>query len=296
MSRQVGIIYNPISGSGESKKAACALEKQLKGAGFGVLVEQTLPDYREEQITAFLNSITQLVIAGGDGSLRGLLPFLVKTSVAIAMLPTGNKSLFASQFGMNRDFNQVLARLNNGKTEQHFVPTVNGHPFFSMVSIGFDSVVVNKLSLKRNGPVSDWSYAAPIFSSLLNHQAPRLSLTVDGKEVISEEEGFLIIGNNRQYAFNLPLVPEADSSRQELVARFFPYRSSLGFARLIAKAFLSPNALISNSTAHRGLQFQVKVLSPSGFPFQADGDSVEKESALVLATDCRLNVLNCRDE
>lgn len=279
------LYYNPISGQGRSLRAATKLKPFLELEGYSVVMRNSKDT---QGLESLVKDIDALVVLGGDGTLMYLIPVLQATGTPVYKLPMGVESLFSKEFKMSSEPKRVLQALKSGSASARLPGTVNGQQFFTMVSLGLDSAVVEKVAAVRSSPIGRFGYVWPTIKSLLLHQAPVITLRVDGREVIREQPGFLIIANTSQYALGLKYTPEANSEDQNLVARFFPYKS-------VFKSFLwSMDALLrTNRPSHlpffSGQHFEVETMRP--YPVQADGEymgitpvsvSVSKEPIQVI--------------
>lgn len=290
-SLHIGISYNPISGRGASYRTAKGVDACLRRLG----MQTTMCDsdvFRSSQPASCpLADVDYLLIAGGDGTLMAALDWLSRSRVPVYMLPTGNESLFARQFGMTRDPSGVIRCIQRGVVGEHLLADVRGRLFFTMASVGLDSEVVRALAAKRTGTIRRWSYVMPAMKCMVGHRAPRLSLHVDGQQTIRQQEGFLIVANTPQYALRTAYVPEAASTERRLCARFFPYRTTWGYLRFSLPLV---NGIKDPPAAYpliRGERFDIRVEQDRAYPVQADGEHVGTTPAVVARSDRTLRVL-----
>lgn len=285
-SKRVLVLFNPISGSGRGPALATALADRLARRGHTVESAATTP----EPTRLRYSDLDAVVVCGGDGTLLNLLPELIRTRVPVYMLPAGNESLFAAKLGMPaEDLRAAVGAVERNKAEEHFVGFVNETPFFTMASIGFDADVVAHVARNRKGPAGNRGYVLPVLSALVSHRPPRLRLAVDGKTVLDGSPGTLIVANTSAYALGVSLVPEADSLSPQLVARFFPYSTSLGFPLVAARALASRGGHWPWTSVFRGNIFRVEATAERFV--QADGDPVGTTPAVIRKTDARIAIL-----
>ncbi len=290
-SLHIGISYNPISGRGASYRAAKDVDAALGRLG----VQTTMCDSgvfsASPSAASPLADADYLLIAGGDGTLMAALEWLSRSRVPVYMLPTGNESLFARQFGMTRDPSDVVRCIKRGAVGEHWLAEVNGRLFFTMASLGLDSEVVRSLAARRTGTIRRWSYIAPAVKCMVGHCPPRISLHVDGEPRIGRQDGFLIVANTPQYAMRTAYVPEASSTERCLYARFFPYRTAWGYLRFslpLIHCFKYPSATYPFICGER---FEIRVEHDAAYPIQADGEYVGATPAVVVRSQRTLRVL-----
>src|SRR6201995_4573807 len=105
MPRKLLYIINPISGTKNKKTAREIIEKETKNAGFPYAVYPSVAngDY------SFLHSIikkeklTDVVIAGGDGTINQVVNSLRKFDVQFGIIPSGSGNGLAFSAGIKKD-------------------------------------------------------------------------------------------------------------------------------------------------------------------------------------------------
>ena len=272
--KKVALVYNPISGRGKSVAASKRIQEHLEQRGVGVELLGPVREMVNNGLVSHLESIDALLVAGGDGTLRDVLPTLFETKTPVYLIPTGTESLFAREFSMSKSPSVVLDTIEAGSISKHYVAEANGLPFFTMVSIGLDSEVIFHISEVRNGPINHLHYVGPIFKSIWKHKAPRFSMAVDGKKVLEEVQGLLIIANNKQYALRIGYVPEADSETPELCARFFPYKSVWKYGVWAVRCMMGRPLNLGKDYFFRGEEFKIEMSEGEQYPVQADGEYI----------------------
>jgi diacylglycerol kinase family enzyme len=123
----------------------------------------------------------------------------------------------------------------------------------------------------RNGAITRIAYAGPILRELHRPTVAPLTVSTDGKVLIREQPGMLIIANARTYAAGIDPGRRASTSDGLLDVVFFPGRSGFRLATWV---------LASRARMHigrRGLVYQtarsIHVSSETPLPWQLDGES-----------------------
>ncbi len=288
MSDTILLLFNPIAGKGRSEATIKDLEKSLIERGYATLSSGVLDYIQDLHKTQPLTNFQAAVIAGGDGTIRSLLSLITNPTIPIYNIPMGNESLFAREFCMKNNLNQITSLLEVKSYKTCFIPEANQMPFFSMVSVGFDSEVVSSIAKNRTGTIGHRGYVLPILKTAVSHKAPIIDLTVDGEKVISSEPGFVIVANCKQYALSMPFIPEADCERKELVARFFPYNGLREYLLFNIRTLTGQKGL-PGSKFFRGEKFLIETESP--FPAQVDGDYLGNTPVELKTTGNTIKVL-----
>lgn len=219
-SRDVLILANPYSGTGENQRRVAALEAALKPLGLATRQCWDLDERAQLLAKPDIGERFRCVVsAGGDGSMAGVVNDLRAggdtTRAAIAMLPMGNENLFAREFGHDKKPADLARAIDRLDTRTIDVGDANGRLFTLMASAGFDSEVVKRVDKWRrqtNGNglkrVNRLSYAPRITSVLTRYRYPPVTLTPEGGEPVTGVHAFVF--NIGQYGGGLRIGAHAD--------------------------------------------------------------------------------------
>jgi diacylglycerol kinase family enzyme len=149
-------------------------------------------------------------------------------------VPCGNENLFAREFGMKCDAEVLRRAIGGARTKRIDVGLVeergNGaaQPYLLMCGVGPDAGVIERLTALRTKAIGHLAYVEPVTREVLSPRLPRLVIDVDGKRVIDEKRGMLIVANSRQYGFRLDPADRASMTDGLLDVVFLPCGTSLG--------------------------------------------------------------------
>lgn len=274
--KRVLIIFNPISSAGNTESLAREYGKSLVNHGITVEIcksKKKMKSYK--RLETDITGHDLLVVIGGDGTVRKLLPLLSKTDTPVYVVPGGNESLFARSYGMSANPEDLLQTITYGRCLEQFYGLISGKgiqgekPFFIMASMGFDSLTVKRIG-KRKGPINDSTYVWCGFNALVSLHHPTVTVYIDGQTVIDHKSGYIIVANSSAYARNLQLVPTANPSVKKLVLGFLP-----GAKR--QHELIKALRMLQHEPAGLPLQYfsgesiSLTVHEPS-YPLQVDGD------------------------
>lgn len=281
--RNIGILYNPISGRGESLATAHELHALLQKEGYISQIIQSQPKTRASLLFEPLERLDALVALGGDGTLLGLLDTLLDLQLPIYLMPFGNECLFSKEFGMSKNPEKVLEAIKANTVLENDVAIANGERFFTMLSIGFDSEVVHKVSKIRTGPINKMYYLRAILKCIFAHVPPEITLSIDSEKIIDKKKGFLNIANTKQYALGILFNPKADAQSRSLTATFIPYNTSLSFLWQTFCFFLKKGS--DSFELPKGQSFEISLTNK--YPIQVDGDPLFEDSSFTVRLDER---------
>jgi diacylglycerol kinase (ATP) len=235
---RAAILYNSASGRGMGERVAMGARQVLERRG---VVVASLPTDREPDFAARLRELLSgtdlLVVAGGDGTLHSSLAAVVGTGIPVYHLALGTENLFARQFGMDRTpqrLDRAIAawRTLDVDTGEAAQGGQADRKFSLMGSVGADAAVIRTLHQTRRGPISHLTYLRPIAAQVLQPWLPRLCVEVDGKPLVSDAPGMVVVANSRQYGWRIDPAVNASMTDGLLDVVFFPASGKLGGLRL----------------------------------------------------------------
>jgi len=240
-------------------------------------------DAREVDVTAATSEVPSLldwaqavVIVGGDGTLHHTLPALVSRPRPVYHAAMGTENLFAREFGHVPNAERVAEIVSGGRTRTIDIASLSATGasksrvlFAIMASFGPDASIIHRLCGTRSGPIRHASYVGPILRELVSPRVPVVSVSIDGRRMVGERPGMVVIANLRQYALRLDPAPAADPADGLLDVVFIPGRSLPSIALALSAWRLGGR---SEAVGGRGRVIQVE--SSGRMPMQADGEAV----------------------
>jgi diacylglycerol kinase (ATP) len=269
------VIFNPISGAGRAKQLAEELVSEAEAQGLDLELMETSPAPPETWLREPLQGRRGLVVIGGDGAVRSAAAEAAIAGIPMIHMPAGNENLFAREFGMTADPEEVVRRLRFGQVRHLDLARglVDGSPdevIVLMASIGFDADVVHDLASNRSGPANHLSYLLPTLRSLIGFKPPVIQAIVDGEKVFGPGPAVVMVANSRQYAARLDPARRArmDDGLLDLVV--MPTRGRWDLALWLVQ-LLRGRHLESPKLCYRaGSSIELRLEKPA--VWQVDGD------------------------
>ncbi len=227
---RVVVVCNPASGRGKGPRVADEAIGALTRGG----VAASRLDVNRSEPVAFLDSLRiaaqdhdVVVIAGGDGTVHFSLPALIGARAALYHLPLGTENLFSREFAMRRGHDALLRAVTRQRRVRMDIATLtrDGGPvrhFAIMCSVGPDAGVIERLAATRQGAISHLSYTMPVLREVVRPRVATMRVEVDGKPLVVDGTGMLVIANTRQYALRIDHAHRASASDGLLDVVFMP--------------------------------------------------------------------------
>ncbi|MEO6683998.1 MAG: YegS/Rv2252/BmrU family lipid kinase [Ginsengibacter sp.] len=280
MSRNILFFINPISGT----KNKDHLEKKifnrciLDGAAFQILFTSADGDYRFLKAKIEEDSITDVVICGGDGSLRNIITELLNTNVQVGIIPYGSGNGLARSASIPLSIDEALEVIFRGTAYPVDAIMINNHLSCHLSGFGFDAQVAHDFARKKKRGLK--MYIMQVAKNFFATKNYLFEINIEGKH-LAEEALCVCISNSNQFGNNFKIAPKASICDGLLdVIIFKKSTKSLTLLSLAKQIFSGEIDRISeeNLDKKRVLYFQTSELTinnPQKAPLHIDGDPAE---------------------
>jgi YegS/Rv2252/BmrU family lipid kinase len=194
------VILNPHAGGGKGAHDQKIIEQQLKNSeiSYQLSISQ-YPGHAIELTRKFiLEGATQLIVAGGDGTLNEVVNgiFLAghqcQDEITLGMLPVGTGNDWIKTFGIPDHYQNAIDILRANKTVKQDVGEItclmDGQTtkryFVNIAGFGFDALVAkNANNLKFKGITGIRVYIQSLLSGYLNYKSRNTKIIIDGVDL-----------------------------------------------------------------------------------------------------------------
>jgi diacylglycerol kinase (ATP) len=179
----------------ELRKRQLSFCKSLTKEDTGSLIKKSFNDYEV------------FIAAGGDGTVHTVAEQLVGSNKILGVLPIGSGNGFAKEFGFRLNVRSLLSDIKKADSMNIDVIEINDNLCLNVAGIGLDSFVAHSFNdLKLRGFLP---YVWLTFKTFLALRPFKVTIKIDGEDVISEKLFVLTIANTRQFGNNAFIAPEA---------------------------------------------------------------------------------------
>lgn len=244
--RKAIIISNPKTGRYATRRLRPIEEiwAYLKGQDVEAeLINTTGPgDATRLAATAALNGVSDVIVAGGDGTINEALQGLVGTHARLAILPRGTANVLARDLGLPIDCDRaadIIVRSNSRRI--HVGCAVDevsdtSRYFVLMAGIGLDASVVRRVHpglKKRFGQGAFWFSG---LSHLADWKPKPFEIEADGKTFVAT---FATIGKAASYGGDLSVTPRARLDQPDFEICIITSQSRVRYLQLLSYAMRS---------------------------------------------------------
>lgn len=276
---RIAIVFNPRSGRGRAAAAFELLRSALTADGHTVV---GVPTQATDPLARAISGNELVIAAGGDGTCNLVAGACMRTGAIMMPYPMGTENLLAREFGCFADVDAACAMINATPPTTIDVGHAAGAHFLLMCGIGPDASVTQRMADRRTGAIRHLSYFEPIVEEFMNPNLPAVTIDIDGRRLVDQQRGMVLIANGRRFALGLNPCPDADMSDGLLDVVFMPARSGFGALTWFLQAKAGQHLNRESICAGQGQHITILPDRPSAFQIDGDpGSVVGRQQTLV---------------
>ena len=215
MQRKMLLYVNPISGTRSKKAFLPAIENQISQAGipYELLYTNAGGEYSYLPEKIETESITDIVIIGGDGTIGKITRFLVEVDVNIGIIPMGSGNGLALAAKIPTDPLKAIDVILNGKGRYIDAFFVNQTFACMLAGLGFDAQVAHDFAKESSRGLKTY-LRQTIYQFFVADPYP-FELVHDGHSFRTDAY-FISIANSNQFGNRVTIAPKASLSDGKL--------------------------------------------------------------------------------
>jgi diacylglycerol kinase (ATP) len=278
--RYIIYIINPISGTRTKKDLQSYLEAETTGKKIPFMTFPSVASGDYSFLIPFIkeHKVTDVVIAGGDGTISQVVNSLMSQPVNFGIIPCGSGNGLAYTARIPKSPAEALKIIFNGRASSIDGFVINDHFACMLCGLGFDAKVAHDFAQQPRRGLT--TYVKEVLKNFFAARA--YSFSIDVKNTTIQTEAFFIsIANSNQFGNNFTIAPLASLSDGLLDIVIVTHQNKLGLLidtlrQVRGKNKLQPDTVINKD---RGvIYFQtdrlfVKNLSQA--PLHIDGEPAE---------------------
>lgn len=280
MKRRLLYIINPISGTKNKVSLQDLIKEKTIAAGFEFAIYPSVAngDYSFLHHIIKEQNFTDVIVAGGDGTINQVINNLKSLDVQFGILPCGSGNGLAFSADIPKSAEKALKIIFNGKTKTCDAFLVNKTFACMLVGLGFDAQVAHDFA---NDPKRGLStYIKKTVTNFFTAKTYPFVITTNKKQ-IKTEALFVTIANSNQFGNHFTIAPEASlndglldivvmTKQNKLSALIQAFKQVGGYNKLQKLEVINEEASV--------LYFQtaeLKIENKQLAPMHIDGDPIE---------------------
>jgi len=293
MKRKLVYLINPISGTAKKDGLLPLIEQISKehNASYEIVHTNAAGDYEflKEKIAA--ESITDVVVIGGDGTVNQVVNALKSAPVNFGIVPMGSGNGLALAAGIPKKPQEALRFIFTGTPQKTDAFLINGRFSCMLSGIGFDAQVAHDFATKASRGLLTYTQQSII--NFFKAHPYQFEVVLDNFSFFTDAF-FISIANSNQFGNNFTIAPKASLSDGllDIVIVQKMNKAKLPFA--VLRQIRGNNKLqelVENISQKNILYFQVPSLTiknPKHAPLHIDGEPTETadEFNITILKDC----------
>lgn len=243
MARKVTLISNPKTGryALRQRRPIQELASNLESLGLTVDLKLTSGPGEAAEIAsrAARNGSSDVIVAGGDGTINEAIQGLAGTKARLAIIPRGTANVLARELGLPLDDAQAVAVAAKGKSRKIYLGLAidetmdTSRHFVLMAGIGLDASVVRRVQPSLKKRIGKGAFWISGLSHLATWNPRPFTLEIDGVEYAAT---FAAIGKSPRYGGDLAITPGARLDQREFEVCIIQTTSRLRYLHLLSHA------------------------------------------------------------
>lgn len=280
MQRRFLYIINPISGTNDKQPLLNLIQARSAAAGcsYSIYPSVANADY------SFLDEIipqqefTDIVIAGGDGTVNQAIAGLKKHNLPFGIIPSGSGNGLAFSAGIPKNPAKALDIIFKGKNAWTDAFLMNGRFACLLCGLGFDAQVAHDFALDKGRGL--YTYVKKIFQGFFTARAYPFVIQLKDNEV-KLDAYFISVANSNQFGNQFTIAPKASLTDGLLDVVVMACQSKWNvllqtLLQVTGYHQLQQVERLNDQTSVIYFQTgQLTIVNPEGAPMHLDGEPIE---------------------
>lgn len=279
--RRIAFLMNPSAGTRKKKRLKEFIESSAKEKGISFEFIATNADGKYPQLEKEIQhgKYSDVIIIGGDGTVRNVVAALRHTGVRFGLVPTGSGNGLALSAKIPVDPKKALDIIFEGVAYPVDALSVNGHFSCMLSGIGFDAKVAHEFS--RSPTRGLQTYLKIGFRNFFNARTYPFRIHAGG-DVTHTEAYFISIANSNQFGNQFTIAPRAklNDGLMDIVVvqKMNKLQLLISVIQQIRFGDIREDIFKKNCILYFQTD-QFKIENPGNAPFHIDGDPADSSSS-----------------
>lgn len=256
---RIKLIYNPAAGGGTFGNYLGGIQNFLieKGIPTDMFIANSASDFCEQINQTDQAVYTEIVVAGGDGSLNLAVNAILRAGldIPLGIIPTGTANDFATYLGMPMDLKSTAEVLCKMKIRQIDVGQVNGQYFINVCGGGIFTDISYRIDRNKKRLLGKAAYYFQGLMDLPKLSGIKLRISAPDANVDITDDFYLFLvcnGSNIGGFSNIVSGAEADDGLLDFVALkvFPPTQIPVVAAKILAGDHLKDDRFVHFQASH----------------------------------------------
>lgn len=262
--RKSYFIINPDSGNKQGKKLIPRINELWKKAdiAYEVYITRDHTDIAVGVSNAILIEATEIIVAGGDGTILAIVNALDGYSISLGIIPCGTGNDFARSNGINLNSEKAISDiLDHCITRKINIGKCNGFHFLNVASVGIDAAIVQRTKKVKKWVSGPLAYLISSIIEIIWYTPLEVTLTIEGESYQRTVE-LVAIANGKYYGGGMMIAPMADSTDGYFDVVMIRSMKKLRLIRLLPTLYSGSHLRESEVEIFKSKRIQIDFSSP----------------------------------
>lgn len=208
MKRRLLYIINPISGTRNKISLQDLIQEKTAAAGFEFAIYPSVANGDYDFLHAVIKeqNFTDIIVAGGDGTINHVINSLNTLDVQFGILPCGSGNGLAFSAGIPKDAAKALRIIFKGKSKTCDAFLINEKFACMLAGLGFDAQVAHHFANDSKRGLS--AYIKKTVANFFSAKTYPFVITTNIRQITTEAL-FVTIANSNQFGNHFTIAPKA---------------------------------------------------------------------------------------
>ncbi|MFN4082689.1 MAG: diacylglycerol/lipid kinase family protein [Bacteroidia bacterium] len=202
-------IINPISGGKKKSHIPRLLNKHINHNKIQLTIAFSKNHEHVSQLTleAIKENVDAIIAVGGDGTINTIAKHIVKTKIALGIIPMGSGNGLANELGISKKIKKAINIINNFYVEPIDCGRVNNHVFLNILGTGFDAQIGYRFNNNKTRGL--FGYIVAVIKQLFNFTKTEINVEYNNNKFLYKNLFLATVGNGTQFGNNAYITPKA---------------------------------------------------------------------------------------
>jgi diacylglycerol kinase (ATP) len=287
MTRRIIYLINPISGTRKKAQVKDLIIRKTREAGidFDMIPSKANGQYENLQQIIRKESITDVVICGGDGTVNAVVNALQGEPVQFGIIPMGSGNGLALAAKIPKQTGRALDLIFNGKAYPTDAFYINEKFSCMLCGIGFDAAVAHEFAKQKKRGLQTYIR----ISTLQFFKSKPYPFEIQLNDRILKTDAFFIsVANSNQFGNQFTIAPKASLSDGLLDIVIVKKMSKLSLPFFVLHHITGNNLPLHMSDVREKKNIiylqtdKISIRNPGFAPLHIDGDPTETEATFEI--------------
>ena len=208
MNRKYLFLLNPIAGTGKQSTIKKIILERATQNKLDFEIGPSVPDGNYQFLKSKIESerITDIIVAGGDGTLSQVTGSLQGVDVNFGIIPCGSGNGLALAAGISKDPAKALDIILSGRVHEVDAFSINDKYSCMLSGLGFDAQVAHDFARQKKRGLA--TYIKETIRNFFKAH-PFTFTVISGEKEITTRAYFISIANSNQFGNQFTIAPKA---------------------------------------------------------------------------------------